>query len=256
MTAPGTQRPTRRTALVTGGSGGIGAATCRLLAELGHDVWLTYATDAEAAESTADACRALGARAVAHPLDQRDPDGIRKLLDRVADDWGHLNVVVNNAGICPYSAWDEIGADEWDAVMETNARGVHLVMRHAVPLLRAAPGDRAIVNVASLAGQVGGLSTSAHYAASKAAVLALTRSVARRLAPEGIRVNAVSPGPIGTGMLTPLDGAARGALAEAVPLGRLGRAAEVAQVIGLLASADAGFTTGATYDVNGGLLMD
>ncbi|WP_181788860.1 SDR family NAD(P)-dependent oxidoreductase, partial [Streptomyces phytophilus] len=192
MTAPGTRQPTPptrpRTALVTGGSGGIGAATCRLLAERGHDVWLTYATGADAAERTAAACRAHGIRAAATALDQRDPEGVRQLLDRVAADWGHLNVVVNNAGSCPYTPWDEIGADEWDAVMETNARGVHLVMKHALPLLRAASGDRSIVNVASLAGQIGGLSTSAHYAASKAAVLALTRSVARRLAPEGIRV--------------------------------------------------------------------
>lgn len=242
--------------LVTGGSAGIGAATCRLLAERGHDIWLTYARDADGAERTAGACRDLGVRAVVSPLDQRDTRAVERLAERVAAEWGHLNALVNNAGTCPYTDWDAITEDEWDAVMETNARGVFFLMRHAVPLLRAAGGGASIVNVASLAGQVGGLSTSAHYAAGKAAVLALTRSFARRLAPEGIRVNAVAPGPIGTGLIAPLDAAARDALTGSVPLGRLGRAEDVAHTIALLTSPDAAFTTGATYDVNGGLRMD
>nr|BFE35835.1 3-oxoacyl-ACP reductase FabG [Actinomadura rugatobispora] len=245
-----------RTVLVTGGSGGIGAATCRLLAGRGDDVWLTYAADAAGAGRVAAECRALGVRAVASHLDQRDPDGAARLLDRVAGEWGSLNAVVNNAGICPYTDWEAITAADWDAVMETNARGAFLVVKAAIPLLRAARGDRSIVNVASLAGQAGGLTTSVHYAASKAAVLALTRSFARRLAPEGIRVNAVAPGPIGTEMIAALDGRARDALAASVPLGRLGAAEEVAHAIGLLVSPEAGFTTGATYDVNGGLRMD
>ncbi|TDC97597.1 SDR family oxidoreductase [Actinomadura sp. 7K507] len=249
-------RPENRTALVTGGSAGIGAETCRLLAERGHDVWLTYASDAGGAERTADACRERGVRAVVSPLDQRDTHAIERLTDRIAAEWGHLDVLVNNAGTCPYTDWDAITGDEWDTVMETNARGAFFLMRHAVPLLGAAGGGASIVNVASLAGQIGGLSTSAHYAASKAAVLALTRSFARRLAPEGIRVNAVAPGPIGTGLIAPLDASARDALAASVPLGRLGRAHDVAHTIVLLASADAAFTTGATYDVNGGLRMD
>ncbi len=245
-----------RNALVTGAGGGIGSATACLLAERGMNVWLTYATGAAGARETVAACEEHGVRARASALDLRSPTEVAALLERIGAEWGALNVLVNNAGTCPYTAWDEITLDEWDAVLETNARGTFATMREAVPLLRAGQGDRAIVNVASLAGQVGGITTSVHYAASKAAVLALTRSFARLLAPDHIRVNAVSPGPIATAITAQMPDGARAALAESIPVKRLGRPSEVASAICLLASPESGFTTGATYDVNGGLLMD
>lgn len=250
MTAPS------RRALVTGAGDGIGAATARLLAARGVDVWLTYASNATGAERVADECRAHGVQARTSPLDLRSDASITGLFDEVADAWGALHVLVDNAGACPYTAWDEIAPDEWDAVLETNARGTFLAIRAAIPLLRAADGDRAIVNVASLAGQVGGITTSVHYAASKAAVLAITRSFAKLLGGEGIRVNAVSPGPIATAITSNLTPEARAGLEGAVPLRRLGAPADVASAIVLLASPESAFTTGATYDVNGGLRMD
>ncbi|WP_205718747.1 SDR family NAD(P)-dependent oxidoreductase [Actinomadura sp. WMMA1423] len=243
----------RRMALVTGASGGIGAATARELARRGVDVWLTCSGDEEGTRRTADECAAHGVRTELSRLDLRSPEDVRRLTARVGDRWGALHVLINNAGVCPYTAWPDIGPDEWDAVMEINARGAFLLTKEAIPLLRAAGGDRAIVNVASLAGQVGGISTSVHYAASKAAVLAMTRSFARLLAAEGIRVNAVSPGPVSTPMTGALDPAVRDRLAGSVPLGRLGRPDDVAHTICLLASPEAAFTTGATFDVNGGL---
>jgi 3-oxoacyl-[acyl-carrier protein] reductase len=245
-----------RNALVTGAGGGIGAAAARLLAARGVNVWITYATDAAGAREAVRACREHGVEAHASALDIRAPDDVAALLAHLEAEWGALHVLVNNAARCPYTAWDAISMDEWDAVLETNARGTFAAMTAAIPLLRRSGGDRAIVNVASLAGQVGGLTTSVHYAASKAAVLALTRSFARLLAPDGIRVNVVSPGPIATPMTAQMDHHTRDALAGAVPLRRLGRPEEVAHVIALLASPDSGFTTGATYDVNGGLRMD
>ncbi|GAA3952162.1 3-oxoacyl-ACP reductase FabG [Actinomadura viridis] len=248
----GTANGTRK-ALVTGASGGIGAATARLLARRGVDVWITYAGDQEGARRTAASCAAHGVRTAVSRLDLRSTEDIARLAARVRAEWGELHILVNNAGTCPYTAWPDIGPDEWDAVMDTNARGAFFLTKEAIALLRAARGDRAIVNVASLAGQVGGISTSVHYAASKAAVLAMTRSFARLLAAEGIRVNAVAPGPIRTPMTGGLDPGARDGLAAAVPLGRLGLPGEVAHAVCLLASPDAAFTTGATYDVNGGL---
>jgi 3-oxoacyl-[acyl-carrier protein] reductase len=248
--------PAARNVLVTGASGGIGAATARRLAERGARVWLTYASNAAGAERTAEACRAVGAEAVASELDLRSTQGIAQLTDRIGVDWGSLHAVVNNAGSCPYTPWQDISPQEWDAVLETNARGTFLLIAGALPLLRRAQGDRSIVNVASLAGQVGGLTTSIHYAASKAAVLAMTRSFARLLAAEGIRVNAVSPGPIGTGITAQLETAVRDRLVASVPLGRMGEPDDVAQTICLLASPESAFTTGATYDVNGGLRME
>lgn len=242
-----------RKALITGASAGIGAAAARELARRGVDVWITYSGDEDGARRTAEECAAHGVRTAASRLDLGSIEDIRRLLAGIRGEWGALHVLVNNAGVCPYTAWPDIEPDEWDTVMDVNARGTFFLTKEAIALLRAAAGDRAIVNVASLAGQVGGISTSVHYAASKAAVLAMTRSFARLLAGEGIRVNAVSPGPISTPMTGALDPSARDRLAAAVPLGRLGRPEDVAHAICLLASPEAAFTTGATYEVNGGL---
>lgn len=246
----------RRKLLITGASGGIGAHVARLLAARGDDVWITYAGNAAGAETTRAACAADGAEAITSRVDLRDPAAVEQLFAEVGERWGALGGLVNNAGTCPYTDWEQIDLNEWDAVLETNARGTFLAIRHAVPLLRAADGDRAIVNVASLAGQVGAITTSVHYAASKAAVLAITRSFAKLLAPDGIRVNAVAPGPVQTAITANLTPAARSSLERAVPLRRLGEPSDVAHAIVLLASPEAAFTTGATYDVNGGLRMD
>ena len=189
-------------------------------------------------------------------LDVRDPSSIDGLVAEVAAAWGELSIVINNAGICPYTSPDDITVNEWDAVLETNARGTFLLTRAALPLLRAAAGDRSVVNISSIAGQTGGYTTSVHYAASKAAILAITRSYARRLAGEGIRVNAVTPGPIDTSITDKLDPEVREQFGSGIPLGRFGRPEEVAPAIVLLAMPDSSFTTGATYDVNGGVRID
>lgn len=251
-----TDTPARRRVLVTGASSGIGAASALALADAGCDLWLTYARDADGAAATAAACEQRGAAAHVDRLDLRDPASIDALLAGVTATWGSLHALVNNGGVCPYTPADEITLDEWDMVAETNARGTFLMLRGALPLLRAADGDRAIVNLSSLAGEAGGVSTSVHYAASKAAILAITRSYARLLAGEGIRVNAVAPGPVVSGITSQLGDDRQAGLAAAVPLGRFGRAEEVAATIALLATPASGFTTGATYDVNGGLRID
>lgn len=245
----------RRRALVTGATSGIGAATATTLAEQGYDLWLTYASDEKGAQATARTCAAVGAETHVSPLDLRSPDSIAALVATVAESWGSIQVLVNNGGSCPYRALDDIELDEWDAVMEINARGTFMLSRAALPLLRAAgpEDDRSVVNVSSLAGQVGGLQTAVHYAASKAAILAITKSFARLLAGEGIRVNAVAPGPVTTGITDQLSDEGRAALTASVPLGRFGTAAEVAWIIASLTSPHASFVTGATYDVNGGV---
>ncbi|MBB4660924.1 SDR family NAD(P)-dependent oxidoreductase [Conexibacter arvalis] len=251
-----TDPPAPRRALVTGASSGIGAATAVALAAAGCELLITYARDAEGAAATAAACAERGAAPRVARLDLRDPASIDAVLEEARASWGELHVLVNNGGICPYTAADEITVDEWDAVNETNARGTFLMLRGALPLLRAASGDRSVVNVASLAGQAGGVSTSVHYAASKGAILALSRTYARLLAAEGIRVNVVAPGPVESGITSQLGDARHDDLAAAVPLRRFGRPEEAASAIALLASPAAGFTTGATYDVNGGLRID
>jgi 3-oxoacyl-[acyl-carrier protein] reductase len=242
--------------LVTGASSGIGRAVAERLASPHVDLWLTYANDRGGAELTAEASRAAGAKAMVSRLDLRAPASVEALAAEIDSAWPCLNVVVNNGGVCPYTAYDAISVAEWDDVLETNARGTFLMLRAALPLLRAASGDRAIVNVSSVAGQLGGIATGVHYAASKAAILAITRSFARLLANEGIRVNAVTPGAIVSEITNQLDVGARDVLAHAAPLRRLGTPEEVAETVALLASPTSSFTTGATYDVNGGIRID
>ncbi|MBO9625692.1 MAG: SDR family oxidoreductase [Microbacterium sp.] len=248
---------TVRRALLTGASSGIGTAAALELAREGYALWITYAGRESEAARVAEECRAAGAAEVhVSRLDLRDPASVSALVDEVTAAWGALHVLVNNGGVCPYTPFDDIDIDEWDLVLETNARGTFLLTRAALPLLRAADGDRSVVNISSIAGQVGALQTGMHYAASKGALLAITRSFARHLATEGIRVNAVTPGPVASAITDQLQGAGREKLESSIPLGAFGQPADVAWIIASLASERARFITGATYDVNGGVRID
>ncbi|HTN55450.1 MAG TPA: SDR family oxidoreductase [Microbacterium sp.] len=248
---------TARRALITGASSGIGTAAALELARSGAAVWITYTGREAEAARIAQECLAAGApEARVSRLDLRDPDSIAALVAEITDAWGTLHVLINNGGVCPYTGYDDIDIEEWDFVLETNARGTFLLTRAALPLLRAADGDRSVVNLSSIAGQVGALQTSIHYAASKGAILAITRSFARHLASEGIRVNAVTPGPVASAITNELSPEGRTKLEAGIPLGSFGQPADVAWIIASLASDRARFITGATYDVNGGVRID
>lgn len=248
---------TVRRALVTGASSGIGTAAALELAREGVALWITFAGREAEAVRVAEACRAAGSPDVhVSRLDLREPDSIAALIAEVTAAWGDLHVLVNNGGVCPYTPYPEIDIEEWDFVLETNARGTFLLTRAALPLLRAADGDRSVINIASIAGQVGALQTGIHYAASKGAILAITRSFARHLAAEGIRVNAVTPGPVASAITDQLQGEGRAKLESGIPLGAFGQPEDVAWIIASLASERARFITGATYDVNGGVRID
>ena len=241
-----------RVALVTGGASGIGAAICRRLAAEGAAVVVHYHAHEAAAQALAGE---LGGAAAAVGADLTVPDGVEGLMAHVDDAFGGVDLVVNNAGITVGGVEvAQMPVDEWRHMVDVNLNAVFHVCRAAVPRLRARGGG-AIVNIASnIVNSLPGGSSA--YAATKAAVVAFTQVLSKEVARDGIRVNALSPGLIDAGM-------GRGAMArrppevlerflETIPLGRPGRAEEVASVVAFLASAEASYLTGQHITVNGG----
>jgi 3-oxoacyl-[acyl-carrier protein] reductase len=236
----------RRVALVTGGSGGIGAATCRALAADGATVLVGYGGNADAAAKVAADC-ATPAEPV--HLDVTDESSVAEAVAR-ATEIGTLTTVVNNAGVADDDLLLRLDPARFDRTVEVNLRGAYLVSRAALrPMLRARHGR--IVNVASVVALRGNVGQSA-YAASKAGLIGLTKSLAREVARKGITVNVVAPGFVATAMTDALTHDARQALIDLAPTGRAVEATEVADAIAFLAADRAGAITGAVLPVDGG----
>lgn len=233
--------------VVTGGSRGIGAATCERLAADGHDIALSYRADAEAAEKVAAKVRAAGRRCVTVQGDTASEDDVTRLFDAAAE-LGPVTGLVNNAGITgPLGSLVDLDAAGMRRALDVNVLGVLLCCRRAARDMAGRGG--AIVNVSSAAATLGGAFEYVHYAASKGAVDSLTIGLSKELAP-GIRVNAVSPGVIWTEIHADPERPAR--IAKQVPLERAGDAPEVAAAIAWLLSPDASYTTGTNIKVSGG----
>ncbi len=241
-------------AIVTGGAAGLGAAICAALHRAGHRVAVTD-IDGPAAEHLAASLDPSGERAVGFALDVRDGAAIEAAAGLLERDWGGARILVNNAVLTRAVPVLDIMLADWDEVMAVNARGTFAASQIFGRRFKAAGYGR-IVNMASLAGQNGGTATGAHYAASKGAILTLTKVFARDLAPFGVTVNAVAPGPIDSPMVHAVVTEDRmpGFLAN-IPVGQLGRVEFIADIVVRLAARDAGFVTGATWDANGGLFM-
>ncbi len=242
-----------RTAIVTGAGQGIGAAIAIELGARGARVLVTD-IDADTAARTAATIEAAGATAEAAPLDVADWTAFQELVADFAERAGRLDVLVNNAARSVARSFWEIEPDEWDDVMAVNLRGVFAGCRAAGALMRDAGRGR-IVNLTSLAGQQGGINGGAHYAASKAGIIVLTKIVAAELAGSGVTVNAVAPAAIEGPIFDALPPERQEGIAASIPVGRPGRPEEVAATVAFLASDRAAFITGTTIDVNGGLHM-
>jgi len=242
--------------IVTGGSRGLGRAICLALAAEGAKVAVNYRRNGErAAAVVAEITRTRGAEAVAIPGDVANVDEVRAMFRRAETALGNVDVLINNAGIWPKAFVEDMTTKQWNRTLAVNLTGPFLTCREAVRRWLDTGRRGRIVNIASQAAFHGSTTGHADYAASKAALVTFTVSLAREVAPQGIGVNAVAPGMMATEM-------SRDALAEneqrylkRIPLGRIADPAEVAAVVVFLASDRASYVTGATVDVTGGMLM-
>jgi 3-oxoacyl-[acyl-carrier protein] reductase len=238
-----------KTAVVTGAASGIGLACSRALTAEGATVVLADLNE----PGVHKAAREVGGRPVV--ADVADPEDARRLVQEAVSQGGALEVLVACAGAFHTTPLDRIEPGEWDRIQAVNLRGVFLVAQAALELMIPRRSGR-IVTIASLAGQTGGLAAGAGYAASKAGVAALTKSIARFAGPHGITANCVNPGIIDTPMTASWPDELRERTIAQTPLGRIGVPEEVAAVVVMLASDAASFVHGAHVDVNGGLFMD
>lgn len=243
----------RLVTVVTGGSRGIGAATCLRLAAEGHDVVVNYVRDAAAAESVAEGVRAAGARAVTMRADTAVEADAERLFEVAERELGPVTGLVNNAAVTgPLGRFTEADTGTLRRVVDVNLMGTLLCSRRAAQLM-VPRGEGAIVNISSGAATLGSPNEYVHYAATKAAVDALTLGLAKELGPDGIRVNAVAPGVVDTEMHAAMGAPDRARqVAGAIPLRRAGQAEEIAAAVAWLMSPDASYTTGTVLRVAGG----
>lgn len=247
---------TGQAALVTGASSGIGAATAEVLSERGARVALGYHKNRKGAEDTVARIRAAGGTAVAIQADVRAAADITRLVTEAVDAVGPLDILVNNAGsLVERQKLADVTEARWDDIYALNVRSVLLVSQVVAPSM-IARHTGTIINVGSIAGHHGGGPGAGAYASAKAAVMAYTKSMARELAPHGIRVNGVAPGVIDTPFHEVFSTPEMlKAFAGAIPLGRIGTALECGTVIAFLASPAASFIVGEMIEINGGQLM-
>lgn len=242
-----------KVAVVTGGSRGIGRAISTTLAAAGATVVVNYQRNAAAADETVAAITAADGAAISVQADVSVAEDVERLFKTVIEKYGTVDILVNNAGITRDTLLLRMKEDDFDAVIDTNLRGVYLCTKAALrPMTKARSGR--IINITSVVGLIGNAGQS-NYAAAKAGIIGFTRAVAREMASRNITVNAVAPGYIETELTAGLGDQVRAAILEAIPLGRLGMPQDVANLVCFLASDAAAYITGQTLTVDGGMVM-
>lgn len=240
-------------ALVTGASGGIGRAIALRLASDGYAVAVHCHRNVEKAQAVCDEIRASGGIAEVYVCDITDAGSVSAMVNAVTDMLGPITVLVNNAGIAQQKLFTDLSVTEWQQMMAVHVDGAFYTCRTVLPhMIHAHSGS--IINISSMWGQTGG-SCEVHYSTAKAALIGLTKALAKEVGPAGVRVNCVAPGVIQTEMLANLSQDTLDGLAEETPMCRLGTPADVAAAVAFLASDGAGFITGQVLAPNGGIVI-
>jgi acetoacetyl-CoA reductase len=237
-----------RTAIVTGGTKGIGLAACRELASQGYKVAALWARDADAAEACRDGCEVMTVR-----CDVGDFDACGEAVKAVEAELGPVEVLVNDAGVTRDATLRKMTREQWDEVIRVDLDSMFNMCRQVIDGM-SSRGFGRIINITSINGQKGQVG-QCNYSAAKAGVIGFTKALAQETAHKGVTVNAIAPGYIATGMLASVPERVMEEIVDDIPVGRLGRPEEVARCIGFLAADEAGFITGATLSVNGGQYM-
>lgn len=237
-----------KTVLITGASRGIGAATAKRFAEGGYNVIINYNKSEAEAKSLANRINACALKA-----DIGNPAEVERMMQRIENDFGGADVIINNAGISKFGLFTDMTEEEWQEIINVNLSGAYRVTRHGVkPMIAKKQG--CIINISSMWGQVGSSCESA-YSASKAGLIGLTKSLAKELGPSNIRVNCIAPGVIDTDMNSSLTAETLAELREDTPLMRLGKPEDIADLAFFLASDGAAFITGQIIGSNGGFVI-
>jgi 3-oxoacyl-[acyl-carrier protein] reductase len=243
---------TEKIAVVTGGAQGIGQAIATTLAKEGADV-VVADLDVERCQETVGLVQQLGRKALAVSVNVGDWDQAKGMIDRVLKEWGRVDIMVNNAGITRDGLLMRMKEEDWEAVLQVNLTGTFFCAKAVLPSMSKQRSGR-IVNIASIVGAIGNIG-QANYAASKAGVIGLTKTIAREYASRNITVNAVAPGFIDTAMTRHLSPEIKEALLNQIPSKRLGQPSDIADAVCFLCSEKAGYITGHVLHVNGGMHM-
>jgi 3-oxoacyl-[acyl-carrier protein] reductase len=243
-----------KVAIITGGAQGMGHSIATMLGAEGARVVIAD-LNVDQARQAVSAIESEGGQALAVRVDVSKSSDLDTLLAATLERFGQVDILVNNAGICPRTDFETITEEEWDRVLSINLKSVFLLTQKVFIHMKQRKYGR-IVNMASAAGKLGGVQVGAHYSASKAGIICLTKTIALNGAKYGICANAVCPGVIGTQMTTSIDPEKIEHYKRLIPLGRIGSAEDVARAVVFLVSDLAGYITGEVMDVNGGFLMD